>query len=67
MVLYIPAFCGCSCDRGIDMGWGTICGGGMESTARITGEVDCEYDVVTCPENDDELACCAFVSCSNSD
>ena len=49
------------------MGWGTICGGGMESTARITGEVDCEYDVVTCPENDDELACCAFVSCSNSD
>ena len=45
--LYIAVCCGCSCGLVIGMGCGTIWGGGIESTARMTGDVDCEYEVVT--------------------
>ena len=42
----------------------------MESIARITGDVDCDWDCENedcCAEKDEELACWALVSCSNSD
>ncbi len=50
---------------GIDCG--TSCGGGMESVARNTGEVDWEYAEEALAEKDEVFTCCAFVSCSKSD
>lgn len=35
--------------------------------ARNTGEVDWEYAEEAFAEKDEVFACCAFVSCSNSD